>query len=186
MKRFWRVNIASCSAGMYGALSEIQFADSVGGASLFGTGTAIAQSNQTGHGPALAVDGSLITYWGGAGPLPVWWGYDFGAGNAPTVVEVRITADAGLTSYHPSAFTLDGSDDASTWVTEASFTPSAWVGSVQQTFDVGGAGQIDLRISKQQTYAVLQQIDLRISKQQTYVVLQAGAPATHPFFRGFP
>ena len=135
--RYWRVNVLTCAASVYGALSEVVFAGVAGGASLFGTGTAICSGSQGGSNAApSAIDGNLGSYWGGNGPIPAWWGYDFGAGVAVDVAEIRITAGSGLEPYHPATWTADYSDDAVTWTAAKAFTSAAWVAGAVQTFEV--------------------------------------------------
>lgn len=140
--RYWRINILTCAAGIYGALQSLQFASSSGGGNRIAGGTASAQSSQTGHGAALAVDGTPTDYWGGTGALPVWWQYDFGAGNYRAVYEVKMTPSSGLQTYFPVSWNLQYSNDGSTWTTAGTFTSATWAAGVQQTFTTTATGDV--------------------------------------------
>lgn len=131
--RYWAINIKTCAAGVFGALSKVEMATSAGGTNLCTSGAAcFASSSQGGAPPSNALLG--VSYWGGAGPLPVQWWYDFGS--AVDITEVRITSVGGLTPYHPDTWDLQYSDDASTWTVTSSYTSAAWVAGVQQVFTV--------------------------------------------------
>jgi uncharacterized protein YmfQ (DUF2313 family) len=135
--RYWRVNVLTNAAGQYASLSEVVFAGWAGGASLFGTGTAICSTTQGGSNAApSAIDGDLNSYWGSAQAIPAWWGYDFGAGVAVDVAEIRITMASLVVAYAPATWTADYSDDAVTWTTANAFTSAAWVAGAVQTFEV--------------------------------------------------
>jgi hypothetical protein len=139
--RYWRINITAVLPSATNVnLAEIQMASSVGGADLFGSGTALASSTQGGiYEPSAACDGNLTTFWSSApaDSLPQWWGYDFGAGNSVVVNEVRIyPLDYSSVLYAPTAFTLDYSDDASAWTAVQAFTTAGWSVDTWQSFDV--------------------------------------------------
>lgn len=132
--RYWQVDIQTCAAGIFGALSKIEMATSAGGTNLCTSGPACAASSSQGspHTPDAALLGT--GYWGGAGSLPVQWRYDMGS--AVDISEVRITSISGLEPYHPATWNLRASDDDSSYTTVASFTSASWVGGVQQVFGV--------------------------------------------------
>lgn len=135
--RYWRVNVLTNAAGQYASLSEVVFAGWAGGASLFGTGTAICSTTQGGSNAApSAIDGDLNSYWGSAQAIPAWWGYDFGVSGAVDVAEIRITMASLVVPYAPATWTADYSDDAVTWTTAKAFTSAAWVAGAVQTFEV--------------------------------------------------
>jgi hypothetical protein len=145
--RYWRINITTVSNGNNVNLAELQMASSVGGANLFGSGTAFASAAQGSSYPASAAcDGNLTSFWstpdtGSSTSLPQWWAYDFGAGHSLIVTEVRIyPLNVSGSPYAPTAFTLDYSDDSSIWTTVQAFTTAGWSISTWQTFDVTGYG----------------------------------------------
>jgi len=136
--RYWRIDITAVIAPQTNInMAEIQMASSVGGANLFGSGTAFGSSEQGGLTYAAACDGDVTTWWSTPDPSLGWWGYDFGGGSPVSVTEVRITVlYVGGNLYAPTAFTLDYSDDGSTWTTVQAFTASTWTIGQTQTFDV--------------------------------------------------
>ena len=199
--RYYRINILTCSAGSYGALSAVQMANSTGGTNLCTTaGDCYASSAQS----SFPASNAILTdsaYWGGAGSLPVYWYYDFGSGGA-TINEVRMTAGSGLTSYFPTTWTFDGSNDASTWINIANVTSGTWVAGTQQIFDFGmsvvPAGSLDVGQSPVEVLATTsnpqfhtEQLYIELIAQNVASVLgcfTAQNPieiiaATHPPFR---
>lgn len=131
--RYWQIDIHTCTAGVFGALTKTEMAASVGGTNLSTVALAcFASSSQGGQPPSAALLGGA--FWAGAGALPVQWWYDFVT--PQDIVEVRITPLGGLEPYYPLAWDLRSSDDAITWTTEGSFTAAAWVAGVMQTFDL--------------------------------------------------
>ncbi len=145
--RYWRINITAVIGGNNVNLAEIQMASSTGGADLFGSGTAFASAAQgSGYSAAKACDGDVTTWWstpdtGPSTSLPQWWAYDFGS--AVLVTEVRISPlNVSGSLYAPTAFTLDVSDDGSTWSTGPAFTSATWASGVTQSFDAAAASTL--------------------------------------------
>lgn len=132
--RYWQIDIQTCAAGVFGALSKVEMATAAGGTNLCVSGAACAASSSQGspHTPDGALPGT--GYWGGSGAIPVQWRYDMGS--AVDITEVRITSIAGLEPYHPATWNLRSSDDDITYTTVQSYTAAAWVGGVQQVFSV--------------------------------------------------
>lgn len=130
--RYWAINVKTCAAGVFGALSKVEMATSMGGSNLCVTGAScFAGSDQAGHTADIALLGT--SYWGGAGALPVRWWYDFGT--PVDIAEVRITSISGLETFHPSTWDLQSSNDAATWVTETPMIAATWVAGAQQVFE---------------------------------------------------
>jgi hypothetical protein len=125
--RYWRLVVHSTTGGNNMDVSEIELRSSIGGADQTGSGTA---SSATGTA-ANAVDGNLGTVWSssGGGGYPLYWTYDFGAGNEKDIVEIAL---AGNQSSMPVKFDLQWSDDNSSWTTlyeiagETSWTTNAF------------------------------------------------------------
>jgi hypothetical protein len=123
--RYWRIYItAVCGnigVGLNGAttpcaIAEVELRASLGGADETGSGTASALISDGGAPPANAVDNDTGTNWGTSflGPMPVWWKYDFGAGNDKDIVEVALRCPT-QPQWTPRDFLIEYSDDDSAW-----------------------------------------------------------------------
>jgi hypothetical protein len=81
---------------------------------------------------ANAFDNNVGTYWQTAsGSAGAWLGYDFGAGNEQTIVEISLQALSGFASRMPREFDVQYSDDASTWSTAWSCSFTSWTNAAQ-------------------------------------------------------
>lgn len=110
--RYWR--LVMWGSG-YANLSEVELRASVGGPNLCGAGTATASTSE--QNAPLVVDGNPATSWshqGNSDSFPVWWQYDFGAGAAHLIREIKITGGVGT-------FRIEQSQDGSTWTTVATY-----------------------------------------------------------------
>lgn len=132
--RYWRISISqnSGASGVTG-LSELEFRGSVGGSDLTGSGTALSGGSGTdnvGSEAAKAFDNNTGTTWTRTSATNTWVGYDFGV--AVTVAEIAITAETTSLTRSPQAFTLDWSDDGSSWTVADTFTVYGWLTSQQR------------------------------------------------------
>jgi hypothetical protein len=137
--RYWRISIPSVQSSGYAALAEVQFRTTAGVPLLFSGGTAIASSEDTVDGSyqaSQAADNNPATFWASLNPVPQWWEYDYGAGNAKAIVEITILPRAGTAGQGPAIFTPQWSDDGSNWTSMADLTPATWVTGQIQTFAV--------------------------------------------------
>ena len=119
--RYWRLWIRTTSVGSYVCISELDFRATIGGSDQCAGGTAI----ESGHYPTLdaarAFDNDAETDWGvDVYSAPAYLGYDFGADNDKEVEEVMVKARA-YTNDGPSDFTLEYSDDGTTWYSKIHF-----------------------------------------------------------------
>lgn len=89
--RWWKLNVTATGNGNFG-FSELEMAESVGGANRCGSGTPTASSDDGVNHIAGGFDGNSSTMYGAAGGLPRSVTYDFGAGNAYDIVEWRMKA----------------------------------------------------------------------------------------------
>lgn len=141
--RYWRIYITEKSgAATFSAIEELELRSSAGGADVTGSGTASA-NNSSGGAAANAVDNDTGTIWAtGAGALPHWWAYDFGAGNDQDIVEVSITSRSSTAGSAPGAFQLQYSDDGSTWTTRLFCNvEGVWPVSTTHVFNTDGVGR---------------------------------------------
>lgn len=117
--RYWRIYVtASNGTTWHQAGSEMQMATILGGANVCTGGTAISSGDESSFPASNLFDGSTTNFhqWLGS-TLPKWVGYDFGAGNAKDIVELRMRSHADWIDRMPSAFQFQYSDDGSTWTT---------------------------------------------------------------------
>jgi F5/8 type C domain len=113
--RYWRI-MMNASAGNAFSLAEIQFRTVAGVSRPFSGGTASAYNSYPGYPPAQATDGDNATFWSSSDATPGDWKYDYGVGNAIDVVEIMITSrNDSFYTQTPTSFTLQWSDDGSTW-----------------------------------------------------------------------
>jgi hypothetical protein len=141
--RFWRMSLLSGNQAY--AMSTVQFRAVAGTALAFAGGTPHATENYnstdtTGsYGAYLAADTDPSTFWSSqdanAGQV---WEYDYGAGNSIQVGEVYVQVRPdNYYTQGPSSFSLDYSDDGTTWKTAQTYTGISWTSASQsQTFDV--------------------------------------------------
>lgn len=137
--RWWRINCLTGTMSVV-ALFGLTMTDTIGGATLLGSGTATAQTDQGGsHVPAAALLSSG-TYWGSSAGAPQWWQYDFGSGNAFDIQQIVLgTAyGSGINVFMPTSWTLQFSDDGVSFTNVITFTPAPWVDGQPQYFFVSG------------------------------------------------
>lgn len=140
---YWRINVSATSSGTTVLIQTIDLLD--GGSASLIKGTPSATSTNAGSvGGAAEAAGfvdlsSAASGWCSLGNVPQRWINDFGSGNAPQIVALTLTSPNNvlLANYNctPTAFTLESSDDGSTWNVEASFT-ATW-SSQDQTQNFG-------------------------------------------------
>lgn len=138
--RYWRVNVTSSISGSFPyVIAEIEFRSTLGGADITGGGTAISDANQgapqNATSPALAFDNNNGTDWssGFAFSGSFYVGYDFGV--AVDIVDVAISASATNTNGAPKNFTIDYSDNGSSWTPLITVSNEpAWSANEQRTF----------------------------------------------------
>lgn len=148
--RYWRVGVlANSNLNIWVGATEIEFAESVGGADA---GTTTGQTISSGApntdgSPAAAFDKNSNNWQysngGGGGNSPWHWGrwvgQDFGAGNPKNIREVRIlpnTLSSPGATVGPSL--LQYSDDNVTWKTKFQIEPVPWAAGVWQSFNATG------------------------------------------------
>lgn len=132
--RYWRLYITEVQSGTFASIQDFVVSDTAGGASIFTGGTASSSSDYSAtYNAAKAFDGNNANYWYSAtgSSLPQWIKYDVGSSVRGRYLELRpytvssgsnIVADASS----PKTFTLQGSDDNSTWTTLLSITGTNW------------------------------------------------------------
>lgn len=133
--RYWRINSTANGGATETAIVELQMYESEFGPNVCTGGTASASSNLTGYGPEDAFDGflgdtgtssSIISAWAGATNAE-WLAYDFGLGNDKEIVAIGIHGrQSAWTTQMPTAFSVQYSDNGSTWTTAWSESGLSW------------------------------------------------------------
>lgn len=122
--RYWRINITASWGPAYdlGYISALRFKGAVGGTnlSLSGNGTPTGTSDDGSHPTSHAFDENAGTYYRTFQVThPYVLGWDFGAGNAQFVGAVQVVNETGgvANASYPKDFTIQFSDDGSSWTT---------------------------------------------------------------------
>jgi hypothetical protein len=126
--RYWRIFISQNSGDATSTqVQEIEFHSTVGGADITGSGTAMSGGSGSDTAAASNAFDNGTGGWQRSSATNTWIGYDFGS--AKTIAEFVITAPhtGGQFTQGPQSFTLDWSDDGTTWTTAASFTAYGWL-----------------------------------------------------------
>lgn len=153
--QYWRLLVTGVAGGSQVAIGELEFATEPSGSSVATGGIATASSFSTTYTADLAFNGSVtgadcwrsatVTYFNGYLGVTLgceWIQYDFGAGNAKDIAEMRISfpniAATIPLNNSPSMFTLYWSDDGLTWVRHASWGGVVFALGETKTFNVSG------------------------------------------------
>ena len=136
--RYWRLSMSAQNGDVsYGGLGEIQLRPVAGGATATTTQTPLSSSVTSYPGCPLSslVDGDLSTSWtsGTAPAFPYTLTLDLGT---PTAInEVAICPQRYGTLRAPSVFSVQGSNNGTTFSTVKSFSSiTSWVGGQHRTF----------------------------------------------------
>jgi len=177
--RYWRLYNIKNGDGTFCTITELIMATSAGGASVCTGGTASA-STEYGSGwvAAAAFDGTVSGDQGwasasvAAGAIGQWLAYDFGAGNAKDIIEVRIVSrsnPAGL-NQTPKYFRIEYSDDGTSWSQRGMVQVSTadWTANETRTFSIGSsdAALINNTYLRGQTERSIELDSLRVSNLQ--------------------
>ena len=142
--RHWRFTLDATTPDNSGyTMAEVQFRTSIGVPLTPSGGTPSAADTYVGapgYDPGAACDGDLNTIWSSNTPnQPQWWAYDYGAGNAPNIVEMAITARGqGYPYQTPTLVTPGWSDDGVTWTLFPQVALAEWAEFQTQAFALGG------------------------------------------------
>lgn len=95
-------------------------------------GTASASSEQ--HPASNAFNDDTATYWQANANNIGYLQYDFGAGNEKNILKMTLTAHDVYFLYSPANFTIEASQDSSSWTVLSTQTSLSWVASEVKTF----------------------------------------------------
>lgn len=133
--RYWRVYMTAPQAGQtVVGFKNWELRLTSGGADQTAPGGAVSASSFTSGFPASnLVDADTESIWASAsGGSPWWIKYDFGAGNEKAITACFLVAYAS--NRGPSAFTIDYSDDDSSWTTVYTGSGVTWGGGFSNLF----------------------------------------------------
>ena len=139
---YWRLLIYG-PKGQDVAITEWKFFDSGGTPIATTGGTPLSSSNNGGEGPANAFDGNTSTIWT-PNPAPnfanpQWLRYQFPSAVDPATYSIQ-NRNASSPLWAPDSWSLQSSDDGTTWTTVGNYS-AAWTSALQtQTFTVGAYG----------------------------------------------
>lgn len=134
----WRVRVITPGSETQVGFGEIEFRNA-SGVDLTGSGTASANTEETGKEASFAFDNDLsagvgwLSEDGFVGQPTIT--YDFGA--ATVVRSVKLWPISGAPTFTPERFVIERYNGTS-WVECGDFTAAAWVDGVPQTFNVLG------------------------------------------------
>lgn len=132
---YWRLNISqNAGNASFTGIYELEMRSSVGGSNLAAGGTAISggsDSDGVGNEASKAFDGSNASAWARTSTTSTWLGYHFAT--PVNVVEIAIYMGASF-DWAPRDFTLEYSDDGSTWTVSQTFHGYGWLANAQRVF----------------------------------------------------
>lgn len=136
--RYWRVNV-SATNGADIEIADLELRTSAGGADqTVPGGTIAANNNYFGNPPSLAIDAYTAGEGAWSTPGTGWLRYDFGVGVTKDIVEVAIAIDLSVNGGAKN-FTVESSDDATTWTTVMTLTNiTGWSQGQRRTFQSSG------------------------------------------------
>jgi hypothetical protein len=136
--RYWRTAITAVNGGSVMQISDLEYRTTAGGSDVTGSGTASATSTNIGHNASDAFDGDPATSWE-ANSGSVSLKYDFGSGQDKNVAEVAIVGGQASATVSPKDFTIEYSDDNSTWVAWLSVIGfTSWYEGQRNVFQITG------------------------------------------------
>lgn len=134
---YWRIAVTAVTSGSNPNVNELEFRLTSGGADQTSGGTAIESAHLSSFVPARAFDNNSTTCWVAAGASPWWIGYQFAS--PVSIHEIALTAyvtgDGGTSAQSPKDFTIDYSDNGSSWTTASTVTGQvSWTSAQQRLF----------------------------------------------------
>lgn len=139
--RYYRISVQATQTAdsFFSTISEIEMSLSPGGSNIALIMPAFASSSFSGTPASLAFDGNPATMWNSAEsvPGPVTIGCDLGSQSSVAEIRIRAGDTAARALRAPSVFTVQGSNDNSTWFTLASFSGvTGWTPGQIRSFSV--------------------------------------------------
>ena len=135
---YWRINVTTNDGDAnFLAIAEVEMRATKGGADQCSGGTPSASTSGGSNPATLAFDNITGTHWATNGVTTGWIRYQFAA--PVDVLQYVITAQQLGPTRAPRNFTLEYSDDGSSWtVTDTRTGQTGWVGLESRVFNVDG------------------------------------------------
>lgn len=136
--RYWRIFIQTNNGdASFITLAEVQLRDTLGGADLTTPSTpALASTQGTSSTAANLLDGGTATIWATtSGSVANQW-VRFDMGTPTTVAQVAMYPQSAFPNRSPKDFTIQGSDDGTTFTDVKSFTNITGWTATFRTFDL--------------------------------------------------
>jgi hypothetical protein len=165
---YWRLLFegqAPNNPGSYINISELQMRATSGGSNQCSGGTATADSNYGSQTPSLAFDGNNATYWeSNQGTGNRWLKYQFAS---PVAVLEYVIRNGPFAVEGPSSWTLQYSDDNSTWHdADTRHQQAAWTANETRTFTLDADAtntlywRLNITASDGGTYACIREMEM--------------------------
>jgi alpha-L-fucosidase 2 len=137
---YWRLSAINSTYNVL-SIAEIKFYDS-GGSQIATTGGTASADDVTFGAASNAFDGNASTFWATSSQAtpasPHWIQYQFPSAVTPATYSIAIRND--ILFQCPDSWSLQGSNDGSTWTTIGNYS-APWTSAGQvQTFSVGSFG----------------------------------------------
>lgn len=133
--RYWRVFLQNNDGdSTYLAVSEIELRGSLGGADLTTTTTPVTALNSSGGFAVNVVDNGTATAWISGIKTSNWLLFDMGS--AVFVAQVAMYPQAAALTRSPKDFTIQGSNDGTTFTDVKAFTNVTGWTAAWKTFDL--------------------------------------------------
>lgn len=133
---YWRVYVTDNNGAGLISIPELQFRTIAGEYQLpFGGTSVYGTQNGSGNPDNLAdaaFDGNAGSKWTSAGNVPDYLGYHFPTAIAPVQVSILGPIAANGPTFAPKNFTIDWSDNGTSWNTVASITNQTAWGSIEE------------------------------------------------------
>jgi hypothetical protein len=143
---YWRLNISATNGSVGAIVTELAMYVAGGASSATTGGTASASSTSAGSA-SNAFDNSTSTSWQSGTTLPVQLQYQFAS--AVDITSYALTGNSN-TSNVPNSWTLEYSDDGSSWTVADTVTKQkAWVGTSDVRYYTVGANAGQTATGKQ-------------------------------------
>jgi hypothetical protein len=138
--RYWRVNVTANNGDSVLVINELELFDATTGAKATGGTKSASSELNASYVAGNAFDGDFLS--GGAGTVWAtnssasgWLQVDYGAGNEKDIRAFTIWSRVGFASQAPKDFTLQYSDNGSSWTTLITVTnQTSWLDREARTF----------------------------------------------------
>lgn len=175
---YWRINVtANNGSTTMLTIAEVQMRAVSGGADQCTGGTATASSSESGNPPSLAVDDSVFSTWAALfSNTTGWWQYQFAS--AVDVVEYTIQGSNSVNERAPKDWTLEYSDDGSSWtVADTRTGETGWTDGQVRTYSIASSTLARLSQLPVEVLRTNLAVKARVSQEAVEVLRPNAGPA---------